>query len=140
MTETTSPEPYGYHAKHVSPSIAELREMARDYILAAGLEFDAVAAESVWATLDQQHALEMLTAKVEISRQHREHPPEDFHAVAAILTVQLASQKAYEADKFRGMAALAGALACEVMRETGKTLHEVLVSLPPLPPGTGETG
>jgi hypothetical protein len=133
MTETASPEPYGYHFTHVSPPIAELRDMARDYILAAYAEFKPDDVESVWAALDQQRALEMITAKVEISKQHRGQPAENYRAVAATLTVDLASLKEYDLDKMKAMVALVVALLGELMRETGKTAHEVLVSLPALP-------
>jgi hypothetical protein len=105
--------------------------MARDYLLAAQADFGTEDVETaVWAALDQQHALEMITAKVEISKQFADHTPDDFHAAAAILTVQLASQKVYEHDKFMAMASLAIGLLHELVTETGKTAHEVLVSLP----------
>jgi len=136
VTEAEAPQPYGYHFAHVSPPVADLREMARDYILAANSQFDATDAESIWRALDQQHALEMITAKVEIAKQHLE----EFHGAAAVLTVELASQKVYDADKLHGMIALAVGLMGELMRETGKTAYEVLVSLPPLPSATDDEG
>jgi hypothetical protein len=52
--------------------------------------------------------------------------------VAWTLTVELASRKAYELDKFRAMASFAASLLRDLTLETGKTAHDVLVSLPPL--------